>query len=220
MAYAFNFDSVWRNFDLMLSGLGLGLILAVISIAIGAVIGFFVAFGLLSRNILIARLCQAYVTGLRNIPVLLVIFFFFFALPQLGVRLDKIASFVAALSVYAGASLAEIFRGGLLAVPRGLTEAGQSIGLRPLQIKIYIVLPVMLRIVLPSLGNSFISLFKDTSLAAAISVPELTYYARKINVESFRVIETWMVTSLLYVATTILITSVLRLIEARLAARR
>lgn len=220
MSYTFNFDAVWRNFDMMLAGLGLGLTLAVMAIAIGAVIGFFVAFGLLSRNVVIARLCQVYVTVLRNIPVLLVIFFFYFALPQFGVRLDKMASFVAALAIYAGASLAEVFRGGLLAVPKGLTEAGQAIGLRPLQIKIYIVMPVMLRTVLPSLGNSFISLFKDTSLAAAISVPELTFYARKINVDSFRVIETWLVTSLLYVATTILITSILRFIEARLSKRQ
>ncbi|WP_266033390.1 amino acid ABC transporter permease [Brucella intermedia] len=220
MDYSLRFDAIWRNFDLLLSGLGVGLLLAVASIGVGAVIGFFVAFGLLSDNPVVSRACQLYVTILRNIPVLLVIFFVFFAMPQLGLRMDKVTSFIAALSIYSGAALAETFRGGLLAVSRGLTEAGQSIGLRPLQIKVYVVLPVMLRIVLPSLGNSFISLFKDTSLAATIAVPELTYYARKINVESFRVIETWMITSFLYVATTIVITTVLRLIEGRLSAQR
>jgi polar amino acid transport system permease protein len=78
----------------------------------------------------------------------------------------------------------------------------------------------MLRNVLPSLGNNFISLFKDTSLAAAIAVPELTYYARKINVETFRVIETWMVASLMYVAACYLIAAGLRRVERRLAIPR
>jgi polar amino acid transport system permease protein len=78
----------------------------------------------------------------------------------------------------------------------------------------------MVRNVLPSLSNNFISLFKDTSLAAAIAVPELTFYARKINVETFRVIETWMVVSLMYVAACYIIAAILRQVEARLAIPR
>lgn len=220
MNYSFNFDPVWRNFDLLLQGLAMGLYLAAVSIAIGVIVGVFVAFGLLSKNRIIASFSKFYVISIRNVPVLLVIFFVFFALPQMGIRFNKIYSFVIALSLYGGAVMAEVFRGGLLAVPKGLAEAGLAIGLRPLQIKCYIIMPVMLRNVLPSLGNSFISLFKDTSLAAAIAVPELTYYARKINVESFRVIETWVVTSLLYVATTFVIASFLRLAEWRLTIKR
>jgi len=78
----------------------------------------------------------------------------------------------------------------------------------------------MLRNVLPSLSSTIISLFKDTSLAAAIAVPELTFAARKINVESFRVIETWMVTSAIYVATCFLIAALMRFVERRLALPR
>ncbi|MFP9229252.1 hypothetical protein [Pectobacterium cacticida] len=73
------------------------------------------------------------------------------------------------------------------------------------------------RLVLPSLSNNFISLFKDTSLAAAIAVPELTFYARKINLESYRVIETWLITSLLYIAACYLLAALLRALEHRLA---
>jgi len=73
---------------------------------------------------------------------------------------------------------------------------------------------------LPALGSTFISLFKDTSLAAAIAVPELTFYARKINNESFRVIETWTITSLIYVAACVLLAALLRLVERRLAIPR
>ncbi len=220
MNYSFDFVPIWRNFDTLLYGLGIGLSLAALSILIGVVIGAVVAFGLVSKNKPTAWIAGLYVSFIRNIPILLVIFFMFFALPQLGIRFSKITSFVAALSIYAGANLAEVFRGGLQAIPKGMTEAGLAVGLRPMQIRLSIIIPLMLRSTLPSMGNAFISLFKDTSLAAAIAVPELTFYARKINVESFRIIETWIVTSLLYVAATFTIASLLRLLEARLVIKR
>jgi len=144
----------------------------------------------------------------------------YFALPSLGIRLDNIPSFIITLSLYAGAYLTEVFRAGLLNIPKGLREAGLAIGLGEWRIRAYITVPVMLRNVLPALSNNFISLFKDTSLAAAIAVPALTYYARKINVESYRVIETWLVTTALYVAACYLIAMLLRYLEQRLAIRR
>jgi polar amino acid transport system permease protein len=220
MGYTLNFAPVWRNFDLLLSGLGLGLLLAVASIAIGCAIGLVVAFGRLSPRVSIHGLSAAYVTAIRNTPILVLILFSYFALPQLGVRLGKIEAFILTLAIYAGAYLTEVFRAGLLAIPRGLREAGLAIGLTETQIKLHIILPVMLRNVLPSLGSNLISLFKDTSLAAAIAVPELTFYARKINTESFRVIETWMVTSLIYVLACTLIAQGLRSLERRLAIIR
>lgn len=216
MDYQFNFSVVWRNFDLLLSGLGVGLSLAAISILIGCIIGILAAFSMLSRYKSLSIIATVYVTIIRNTPILVLILLTYFALPQLGVRLGKIESFVLTLSLYAGAYLTEVFRAGLLSIPKGLREAGLAIGLKEGQIKHYIILPVMLRNVLPSLSNNFISLFKDTSLAAAIAVPELTFYARKINVESFRVIETWMVTSLIYVLACYLIAVLLRQLESHL----
>lgn len=220
MGYTLNFSAVWRSFDLLLQGLALSLGLAVMGIAIGCVIGLVTAFGLLSKKALLRRPAQLYVTIIRNTPILVLILFAYFALPQMGVKLGKIESFVATLAIYSGAYLAEIFRGGLLAVPKGLKEAGLAIGLRQSQIRNTVVIPLMLRNVLPSLSSTLISLFKDTSLAAAIAVPELTFQARKINVESFRVIETWIVTSLLYVATCTVLAALLRRLEKRMSIPR
>lgn len=220
MRYDFNFAAVWRDFDLLLSGLGLGLLLAAVSIAIGCAIGLVAAFGMMSRTRVLRATASLYVTVIRNTPILVLILFTYFALPQLGIRLGKVESFVLTLSIYAGAYLTEVFRGGLVALPAGLREGGLAIGLTELKVTRYLTIPVMWRNVLPSLSNSFISLFKDTSLAAAIAVPELTFYARKINVETFRVIETWMVTSLLYVATCYLLAALLRRAERRLAIPR
>ena len=98
---------------------------------------------------------------------------------------------------------------------RTFVEAGMAIGLTRTQVNAYVVFPLMLRNALPALGSNFISLFKDTSLAAAIAVPELTFKARKINFETFRVIEVWLTASALYIATCYLIALALRRIEAR-----
>ena len=220
MGYTLNFAAVWRSFDQLLEGLLLSLGLAFVSILIGAAIGLIVAFALISKSAWVRRPAAVYVTIIRNLPILVLVLFAFFALPQLGIRIGKIQSFVAVLSIYSGAYLAEVFRAGLLSIPKGLGEAGLAIGLTPMQIRISIITPLMLRNVLPSLSSTIISLFKDTSLAAAIAVPELTFEARKINVESFRVIETWLVTSGLYVATCSVLAALMRVVERRLAVPR
>src|SRR5688572_16621168 len=220
MGYTLNFGAVWRDFDLLLSGLALGLGLAIVSILIGCVIGLAAAFATISNKVWLRRIAGGYVTAIRNTPILVLILFTYFALPQLGVRLGKIESFILTLAIYAGAYLTEVFRGALLALPGGLREAGLAIGLTERQTKVWIIVPVMLRNALPALSNNFISLFKDTSLAAAIAVPELTFYARQINVHSFRIVETWLVASLMYVAACYIIAFGLRQAERRLAIPR
>jgi His/Glu/Gln/Arg/opine family amino acid ABC transporter permease subunit len=220
MGYTLNFAAVWRSFDLLLEGLALSLGLAVGSILIGFAIGLVVAFALVSKSAWLRKPAGLYVTVIRNTPILVLVLFTYFALPELGVRLGKIESFVMTLALYSGAYLAEVFRGGLLSVPPGQREAGLAIGLTEMQIRTSIIIPLMLRNVLPSLSSTFISLFKDTSLAAAIAVPELTFEARKINVETFRVIETWIVASCLYVATCSLLAALLRQVERRLSVPR
>ncbi|WP_395448140.1 amino acid ABC transporter permease [Aminobacter sp. UC22_36] len=220
MGYTLNFSAVWRSFDQLLWGLALSLGLAFVAIAIGCVLGLITAFGLLSKQGALRHPARIYVTIIRNTPILVLVLFTFFALPQLGIRLGKIESFVATLALYSGAYLAEVFRGGLLAVPNGLKEAGLAIGLTQSQIRNSIVMPLMLRNVLPSLSSTLISLFKDTSLAAAIAVPELTFEARKINVETFRVIETWIVASCLYVVTCSVLAALLRQLERRMSIPR
>lgn len=221
MGYTLNFGAVWRDFDLLLWGLALGLGMAIVSILIGCVIGLAAAFAMLSKQGWLRRVAGTYVTVIRNSPPLVLILLAYFALPQvLGMRIGKVEAFIGTLAIYAGAYLTEVFRGALMALPGGLREAGLAIGLTERQAKAYVIVPVMLRNALPALSNNFISLFKDTSLAAAIAVPELTFYARQINVHSFRVVETWLVASLMYVATCYLIAAGLRRLERRMAIPR
>ena len=215
MGYTLNFAVVWASLPRLLGGLLLGLELAAASLAIGTLIGLIGGFLSVGPARAGRLLASAYVAVVRNTPILVIVLMLYFALPDLGVRLDKGPSFIAALSLYSGAYLTEVFRAGLLGVPPGLVEAGKAIGLTRFGIALHVVSPVMLRNVLPALGSTFISLFKDTSIAAAIAVPELTFQARRINVESFRVVEAWTVASAFYIATCFLIAAALRGLERR-----
>jgi polar amino acid transport system permease protein len=219
--YNFNWDVIWRHFDKLYLGLALGFGIAVLSLLIGCVIGLAAALARTSGPRPLRLAVAAYTEFLRNIPILLLAYFCFYGLPHLGIRiLDNIGTFVLALSIYASAYLAEIFRAGIGSVPRGYLEAGMAIGLTRWQRFRHITLPVTLRITLPSLSNNFISLFKDTSLASAIAVPELTWGAMWINVNTFRVLESWTIAGLLYLGACYLIALGLRRIERRYAVIR
>ncbi|WP_018181951.1 amino acid ABC transporter permease [Kaistia granuli] len=215
MNYTLHFGAVWASFDHLLGGLAIGLGLAVAAVAIGTLIGLLSAFASVSHSRLLRAISGTYVLLIRNIPLLVLVLLVYFALPATGIRLDKYESFIGSLALYAGAYLTEVFRAGLLSVPKGIVEAGRAIGLTRLQTNLYVVAPVMLRNSLPSLGNTFIGMFKDSSIAAAIAIPELTFEARKINVDTFRVVETWSVASGLYIAACFTIAALLRMLERR-----
>lgn len=219
--YHFNWRPVFKNFDLLWKGLLLGLQIAVFSLAIGTVLGLIGAFARVYGPRPVRTLVMAYVEFVRNIPLLLIIYFVYFALPLIGISvLDNLWSFVFALALYSGAYLTETFRAGIESISKGHLEAGKAIGLTRFQVARYITIPLMFRIALPSLGNTLISLFKDTSLASAISVNELTYGAIRINVNTWRIIEVYTVVGLMYLITCYSIAGLLRLLERRFAMVR
>lgn len=219
--YNFDWSVIARNWDRFLEALALGLGLAVVSLLIGCVIGLAAAYARVSGNKWLSGPVWAYVEVIRCTPLLLLIFFIYFGLPEFGIYfMDKTQSFVLTLSLYAGAYMSEVFRAGLSSIPRQYVEAAKAIGMRPWQRQRWVVLPVMFRITLPSIGNNLISLFKDTSLAAAIAIPELTFVARQVNANTFRVMEVWLTASALYLATAWLLATLLRQVERRYATIR
>ncbi|QCI69402.1 amino acid ABC transporter permease [Phreatobacter stygius] len=221
MDYHFDWSVIARNADRLADALLLGLGLAVISLAIGCVIGLLAAYARVSGKKWLSGPVWAYVEFIRCTPLLLLIFFVYFGLPEFDVNfLNKTQSFVLSLSLYAGAYMSEVFRSGLSSIPKAYVEAAKAIGMRPWQRQRYVVLPVMFRITLPAISNNLISLFKDTSLAAAIAVPELTFVARQINANTFRVMEVWLTASALYLATAYLIAIILRQLERRYSVIR
>lgn len=223
MNYHINFNFVWRYADKLWWGLALSLELAFVSILIGCVIGLTLAVAHTGGSRILRGVVSTYVEFIRNVPLLLLIYLVFYGIPSAGgFAFDATESFVATLSLYSGAYLVEVFRAGLDAVPRGALDAGKSIGLTAWQRLVHVRLPIMLRIVLPSLSNAFISLFKDTSLASVIAVPELTYGANWIKTNTFRAVEVWSVVGPIYLVTGYIILAALRQLERSLlrGARR
>jgi polar amino acid transport system permease protein len=214
--YQFNWRPVFDNFDLLVKGLALGVGIALLALAIGSALGLAAAFGRAQGARPLRMLAAGYVELVRNIPLLLIIYFVYFGLPLLGFGLfDNVWSFILALAVYAGAYLTEVFRAGIEAVGKGPIEAARAIGLSRWQVARHVTIPLMFRMALPALGNTFISLFKDTSVASAIAVPELTYGAIRINVNTWRVIEVYLVVGLMYLAACYAIAGLLRRVERR-----
>ncbi len=193
--------------------------LSVVALIFSVLIGIGVAYARLSPHQAVSGAASAYVEFVRNIPLLLIMFFIYFGLPAFQVTLTERLSAVLALSLYSGAYMTEIFRAGILAIGRGQVEAGQALGLTGFQISRTVVLPQAFRVVLPSLGNQFISLIKDSSLAVAISVRELTYAAVRINDISWRIVEVYSVIAAMYLAVTWAVAVSLRGLETALRKR-
>jgi len=225
--YDFEWGVVLRHRAEFFGGLWLALQLAFAGLAIGSAIGLLTAFARTSGRRYLAAPAAVYVEVVRGVPLLLLIFIFYFGLPIFAYNtfrpeiadllvLDGEASAIIALSIYAGAYLAEIFRAGILSVSGRYLDAGRSLGLTGLGLARYVTLPIMFRGVLPSLSNTFISLFKDTSLAFAISVPELTFVARKLNTDTFRTLEAWTAAGALYLLTSYGLALLLRVVERRI----
>jgi polar amino acid transport system permease protein len=221
VTYHLNFAAVWRNFGRLGWGLALSLELAAIGIAAGVVIGLALALFAQGRGRVVRTLIGAYVEFVRNVPLILLVYLVFYGIPSVGgFAYSATTSFIVTLSIYAGAYLVEVFRAGLDAIPRGLVDAGRAIGLTPWQRMAYVQTPTMLRIVLPSLSNAFISLFKDTAIASVIAVPELTYGANWIYTNTFRIIEVYSVVTPMYLVTGWTLLLLLRQLERRFALRR
>jgi polar amino acid transport system permease protein len=215
VGYTLNFTLVLRQLPRLFEGLLLSLELTAVSVLVGAAIGLTLAL-LRGRSAAMRIAITAYVEIIRNTPLLLLVYFVFYAVPSAtGLVIDAIPSFVVTLSLYAGAYMVEVFRAGLDAVPTGLVDAGLALGLAPLQVLRLVRIPVMLRTVLPSLGNTVVSVFKDTSLASVIAVPELMFGAQWINFNTFRIIEIYLVVTPMYLVVSYVLLFALRMIEHR-----
>ncbi len=226
--YKLRWEYITNNKDLFIDGLVLGLKMALLGLLIGTIIGLLLAFARQYGPRPVRWFVTAYVELLRNIPLLLIVSLLYFGLPQvfprrstgqqwvLKVLPDAERTFIVALAIYAAAYLTEIFSAGIVSVGQRYLEAGTSLGLTRTQTAVSITLPIMFRTVLPSLGNTFIGLFKDTSIAVAIAAPELTWAARKVSTDYFRYIEAWATAGVIYLVTCYAIALVLRALERRI----
>lgn len=169
----------------LLQGLLITLKIALISIILSFTLGTLIGIIRYARVPVLSPVLAVLVELLRNLPLLLIILFSRFALPDLGLRLGPEGAAIAALTVFEMAMISEVVRGGLNSIPRGQVEAARSSGLSNVQTLRYIVLPQGLRRMIPPLVSQFISLLKDTSLATAIALAELMHNAQIIIGHSY-----------------------------------
>jgi len=170
----------WVNIRFLLDGLLITVEVAVLSIIFSFIIGSLLGLVRYLKIPFISKVVGLLIDLIRNLPLLLIIFFTYFALPQIGIRFDIFWSAIAAMTIFESAMLSEIIRAGLNSVPKGQTEAGLSTGLTYSQTLLFIIIPQAFKAMVPPILSQFISLIKDTSLAVIISLPEITHNAKII----------------------------------------
>lgn len=191
---------------------------SIFSIIFGTLLGLLIGLGKMARNNLVALPFKAYVGLFRGTPLLVQILVINFGVvPVLLGSSNSIAAGIIALSLNSAAYIAEIFRSGIRSIAQGQGEAAATLGLTNTQTMIKIILPQAVKVILPPLGNEFISLIKDSSLASVISAPEVTYWAQAMNAQYYRVWEPYLTTALIYLILTLSISGVLKLVERRMA---
>jgi cystine transport system permease protein len=189
--------------------------LTLLSFALGLGVGFLVAIARLFAPWPLAAFVRFYVWIIRGTPLLVQLFLIFYGLPSIGIVLDAFPAALIGFTLNVGAYTSEIVRAVLLAVPKGQWEAAYSIGMTWPQAMRRIILPQATRIAVPPLSNTFISLVKDTSLAAAITVPELFRAGQRIVATSYEPLILYVEVALIY----LVVSSVLSGLQARVEKR-
>jgi polar amino acid transport system permease protein len=204
---AFLPDGILRTFQVTL-----------LSIACALVVGLLTGVGRISRITIINRIATIYVEIIRGIPLLVQIFYIYYALGKI-IRVPDIASAVIAMTVCYGAYLGEIFRAGIQSIPKGQMEASIALGLTRGQALRHVVLPQTFKVVLPPLGNEFIALLKDSSLVSILAVSDLLRRGREYASKTFLYFETFTVVALVYLVMTLFFSRLVALMEERMNRR-
>ena len=187
------------------------------SILLSLVFGLIAGLGRISKNIFINGLASLYVEIIRGIPLLVQLFYIYFALGKI-VKLPAEVCAVIAMSVCYGAYMAEIFRAGIDAVPKGQTEAARSLGMSSSQTMRHVVLPQAIKTILPPVGNEFIALLKDSSLVSILAVSDLLRRGREYAAESFTYFETYTMVALFYLVITLILSKLVGIMEEKIGS--
>ncbi len=211
-------DPYWRALKFMYEGVWVSIGVTVVSFLLVVVFGLFGGLGRMSKNPVIKGLATLYVEVIRGIPLMVQILFWYFAFPQVIQALGAALHFapfenylanpyimaIMGLTICYAAYMSEIYRSGIQSIGKGQLEAARSLGMTQTQAMRYIVLPQAIRVILPTMGNEFISLLKDSSLVSVVAVADLTRLGREFSSFSAEPLPTWLLVALLYLVMTTL----------------
>mgnify|MGYP001014333470 CR=1 FL=1 len=220
-------DIFANNWQMFLRGAGMTLLISMIGTIIGLIIGILVGIVRTipmpekgtKRTVLkiINKLLAIYVEFFRGTPMIVQSMVIFYGTAQaFGIQMNRIYAGILIVSINTGAYMSEIVRGGIVSIDNGQFEASHAIGMNHMQTMINVVMPQVIRNILPATGNEFVINVKDTSVLNVISVTELFFQTKSIAGATFRFFEPYFIASIIYLIMTITITRILRCIERRM----
>lgn len=215
-----DFSVVFARWDMIVQGMYLTMQLTVISTVFGFTVGTFCAIGKRGHTPWLRKLCAGYIEAIRNTPLLVQIFLVYFGLSSLGLSLNAVTVAAVALTINVGAYSAEIMRAGFDSIERGQIEAAETLGLSRRQVYWHVVLKQAMERVYPALTSQFVLLMLASSICSQISAEELTAVANFIQSDTYRPLETYIVTGLLYVCLSLLLRAAFWLLGLALFKRR
>ncbi|MGG1658602.1 amino acid ABC transporter permease [Brevibacillus sp. NRS-1366] len=215
-----DFSILIDHWDMYLEGFGNTLKASLLALIGSFLLGMIFAIFRISPIRPLNWIGAAYVEFVRNIPLILVVFLFFVGLPAIGIVLNPFLAGTLGLTVYTAAFIAETIRAGILAIPKGQTEAARSSGLTYMQAMRYIILPQAIKVVIPPMGNQFINLVKNSSVLGVIAGLDLMYFGDLISADTFVTFDVYIFVGLFYLILTLPLSSFVGYLERRLARGR
>lgn len=210
-----------------LEGTGITLVLSLVTVVMGLIIGLAVTLLRRSRFKPLSFIAKAYTLIIRGTPMLLQLYMWLYAFPQLGLRIPglpipssvfgsrEFATALVALGINSGAYVAELLRGGLDAVDKGQTEAARSLGLSKTQTMRYVIIPQALRVILPGLGNEFIQMIKESSIVSTVGIFDVMYAQTIVKASTYTVFEPLIIVAAIYFVLTSGLTFILSKLERK-----
>ena len=227
-------DPYWRIVLFVRDGIGVTILITIVSFVLMIFVGMLGGLGRLSTNKLVHLVTTLYVELVRGIPLLVQLIWWYFAFPvivrELGqaTRISFLANYEAnaiLLAIFGfvfcyGAYMSEIFRAGIQSIPKGQMEAARSLGMSYFQAMRHVILPQAIRVILPPVGNEFIALLKDSSLVSAVALADLTRRGREFMAANFDPLQVWTMIALLYLVMTLFSARIVNYIERRTKIER
>ncbi|VXC27329.1 ABC transporter permease protein [Pseudomonas sp. 8Z] len=218
-SYTWDFTFLANYSPLLLTGIGYTLLFTLICVLLGMLIGVLTALPRLSSNIWVRAPFRAYVEVFRCTPVLVQLVWFYYALPVLtGIQISATTAAVLCLSLYGGSFYSEIFRGGIISVDEGQSEAAKALGMRQGQVMRRVVLPQALKRMVPPLVNQSIMQLKNTSLLSVLALPDLLYQGQIIAHDTYRPLEVYSAIAVIYFIILLPATMLSKRLETRLSS--
>ena len=206
-------------FPVLLKGAAMTMELTCLSMLSGMVIGLGLALARISRSPLLNKPASLYIWWMRGTPLLMQLFLIYYGLPQAGITLDPFPAAAIGMTLNASAYIAEIFRGGILSIDKGQTEAARSLGMTYMQSMRWVIFPQTLPRIMPPLGNEAVARLKDSSLVSTIAMVDLMRSAQQMIATTFRPLEVYFAAGILYLLLTSAFTVLFGAWERRLAER-